>query len=131
MNQLFLFIIKLFIRHSILDLIFDDFLSRDKKIYKKFSDIPFTGRIKSPNGKNKFWLITNYKDGLAHGLYQKFFQDGSIMHTGVYEKGNRTGKWNGYHPDGSFDYTITTIYEDGKDTFYHSCKQFENNKISY
>ena len=113
MKQLFLFIIKLFKHHSILDLIFDDFLFRDEKIYKKFSDIPFTGRIKSPNGKDKFWLITNYKDGLAHGLSQSFFLDGSVKQTGMYDKGDRTGKWIGYYPDGSIDYTMTSIFKNG------------------
>ena len=107
-----LFILNLLKHHSILQLIFKDYLFRNGKIYKRLSDIPFTGVIKIPNGKDKFWLITNYKDGLAHGLSQSFFLDGSVKQTGMYDKGDRTGKWIGYYPDGSIDYTITTTYKE-------------------
>ena len=97
--------------HDLTELLFDDFLVRDGKVYKKFSDVPYTGEIKTKNGKDKFWMKTNYKDGLKHGLYQRFFLDGSLMETGMYKKGNRTGQWKGYYPDGSVDYTITNCYE--------------------
>ena len=118
-----LFILKLFNHHNILQLIFKDYLFRNGKFYKGLSEIPFTGVIKTPNGKDTFWRTTNYKNGLAHGLSQFFFLDGSVKETGMYEKGNRTGKWVGYYPDGSIDYTMTTTYKNGKDIYHHTCKQ--------
>ena len=105
-----LFIFRLLKSQSIVDLIFDDFLLINKKVYKKFKDIPYTGKIKIPNGKNKFWMITNYKNGLPHGLHKRFFLDGSLMEVGCFKKGNRKGQWKGFHLDGSIDYTITKIY---------------------
>ena len=120
-----LFFLKLLKNHNIVDLLFDDYLFRDGKVYKKFSDVPYTGKIKSPNGKDKFWMTTNYKNGLAHGLYQRFFLDGSLMETGMYKKGDREGEWKGYYPDGSIDYTITKTYKNGIDIDHYTCKQFK------
>ena len=105
-----LFIIKLLKSHNIVDLIFDEFLLINEKIYKKFDDVPFTGEMKIPNGKNKFWMITNYENGLPHGLSKRFFSDGSLMEKGFYISGLRVGKWNGYNPNGSINYTITKLY---------------------
>ena len=107
-----LFIFKLLKHHNILQLFFKDYLLRNGKLYKGFSDTPFTGIIKIPNGKETFLNITNYENGLAHGLSQSLFLDGSVKQTGMYEKGNRTGKWIGYYPDGSIDYTITKTYKE-------------------
>ena len=122
-----LFILKL-INQNIKDLIFDDFLLIDGILYKKFSDVPYNGEKKSSNGKYKFWMLTNYKNGLAHGLHKRFFLDGSVMETGIYKKGLREGEWKGYYPDGSIDYTLTKTYKDGKDINHYICKQFENRR---
>ena len=119
-------ILNLLKHHNILQLIFKDYLFRNRKVYKRLSDIPFTGVIKTPNGKDKFWTLTNYKNGLEHGLHQRFFLDGSLMETGIYKKGFREGEWKGYYPDGSIDYTLTKTYKVGKDINHYICKQFEN-----
>ena len=105
-----LFLLKLLKSQSIADLIFDDFLLIDEKVYKKFDDIPFTGEMKIANGKDTFWMITNYKSGLPDGLYRRFFSDGSLMEKGFYVSGFRTGQWNGYNHDGSIDYSLTKTY---------------------
>ena len=101
-----LFLLKLLKSQSIADLIFDDFLLINKKVYKKFDDIPYTGAIRIANGKRKYWMITNYKSGLPHGLYRRFFSDGSLMEKGFYVAGCRVGQWNGYNHDGSIDYSL-------------------------
>ena len=103
-------ILKLLNGQSIADLIFDDFLLIDGKVYKKFNDIPYTGEIKIANGKDKFWMITNYKSGLPDGLYIRFFSNGSLMEKGFYDSGFKVGQWNGYYQDGSIDYTLTKNY---------------------
>ena len=103
-------VLKLLKSQNIADLIFDDFLLINEKVYKKFDDIPYTGEIKIPNGKNKFWMITNYENGLPHGLSKRFFSDGSLMEKGLYDRGYRAGQWNGYYPNGSINYTITKLY---------------------
>ena len=102
-------ILNLLKGQSIADLIFDDFLLMDGKVYKKFNDVPYTGEIKIANGKDKFWMITNYKSGLPDGLYIRFFSNGSIMEKGFYDSGFKVGQWNGYYQDGSIDYTLTKI----------------------
>ena len=103
-------ILKLLNGQSIADLIFDDFLLIDGKVYKKFNDIPYTGEIKIANGKDKFWMISNYKSGLPDGLYRRFFSNGSLMEKGFYDSGFKVGQWNGYYQDGSIDYTLTKNY---------------------
>ena len=105
-----LFIIKLLKSHNIVDLIFDEFLLINEKIYKKFDDVPVTGEMKIPNGKDKCWMITNNQNGLPHGLYRRFLLDGSLMEKGLYISGLRLGKWNGYNPNGSINYTLTKTY---------------------
>ena len=67
-------IFKLLKYHNILQLIFEDYLFRNGKVHKRFSDILFTGIIKIPNDRDKFWTLTNYKNGLEHGLHQIFFR---------------------------------------------------------
>ena len=106
-----LFLLKLLKSQSIADLIFDDFLLIDEKVYKKFDDIPFTGEMKIANGKDTFWMITNYKSGLPDGLYRRFFSDGSLMEKGLYQSGNRIGQWNGFYQNGSINYNITKSYD--------------------
>ncbi len=87
------------------------YLIEDEKAHKKFDDIPYTGEIKTPNGKDKFSMITFYQNGLPHGLHKRFFLNGSLMETGTHKKGNRTGERNGYYTDCSVDPTITKLYE--------------------
>ena len=105
-----LFIINLIKTQSITDLIFEKFVVFNNKVYKKFNEIPYTGKIKTRNGKDKFWMITNYKNGLPHGLHKRFFLDGSLMERGYYKSGRRIGQWNGYYPDGSINYSMTKLY---------------------
>ena len=105
-----LFIFRFLKSQSIADLIFDDFLLINEKVYKKFNDIPYTGEIKIANGKDKFWMITNYRSGLPDGLYRRFFSNGSLMEKGFYDSGKRIGQWNGYNHDGSIDYSLTKTY---------------------
>jgi prepilin-type processing-associated H-X9-DG protein len=62
------------------------------------------------------------------GYHNFFFLDGSVKETGMYEKGNRTGKWVSYYPDGSIDYTMTTTYKNGLDIHHCICKQFKDRK---
>ena len=106
-----LLIIKVFKSQSVADLIFDDFVIFNEKVYRKFDVVPYTGVIKTSNGKNKFWMISNYKNGLPHGLHKRFFFDGSIMEKGFYDSGYRIGQWNGYYPDGSINYNLTKTYK--------------------
>ena len=105
-----LFNIMLLKNQRLADLIFDDFLLINKKVYKKFDNIPYTGEMKIANGIDRFWMITNYKSGLPHGLFRRFFLDGSLMEKGFYDSGFKVGQWNGYNPDGSIDYSLTKTY---------------------
>lgn len=107
----FFFILKLLKSQSIADLIFDDFLLIDEKVYKKFDDTPYTGEMKIANGKDKFWMITHYKSGLLHGLHRRFFLDGSLMEKGLYQSGKRIGQWNGFYQNGSINYNMTKSYD--------------------
>ena len=104
-------VLKLLKSQSIADLIFDDFLLIDEKVYKKFDDIPYTGEMKIANGKDKFWMITNYKSGIPHGLYRRYFLDGTLMETGMYKHGYKTGKWEGFYQDGTINFTMTNVHK--------------------
>jgi antitoxin component YwqK of YwqJK toxin-antitoxin module len=62
-----------------------------------------------PSGKVR--TITNYgKAGMEHGLYQEWYETGTIKIKGNYWKGAYRGKWIYYNEDG----TVKEIRKHGK-----------------
>ena len=55
----------------------DDLVVRDETYYKKFSDIPFTGKI---SGK----ISTGVDYGKLQGLWLSYYENGQLLKKGAY-----------------------------------------------
>jgi len=84
----------------------DDLVERDGLYYKKFSDVPFTGEIKTKEANG--WI----KDGRKEGYWTEYFSNGQLWHKGDYKNGNREGPWVFYYKTGGL--SATGKYENGK-----------------
>ena len=109
---------------------FDDLVERDGIYYKKFSDVPFSGKL---TGKNKglikngkregvwfsYWnngqLYSkgNYKNGKKEGAWVFYWDIGQLMRKGNYKNGKREGAWVEYEKDGTLDRERSGIYKNG------------------
>ena len=72
----------------------DDLVNRDGLYYKKFTDVPFTGNIKSKLHKGK---ITN---GKKDGPWVSYHRNGQLFVKGTYRNGKAEGPWIEYHANG-------------------------------
>ena len=73
-----------------------DLVKREGLHYKKFTDVPFTGKT---SGRTQ----TTYKDGKEHGPYAWYLENGQLWRKGTYKNGNRDGLWFTYHENGQLD----------------------------
>jgi MORN repeat variant len=74
---------------------------RDNLLYKVGSDKPFTGRERAlVKGK-----IIEYdvKDGLKHGEFKVFFENGNIEMQGQIDSNRNVGKWQYFYEDGNIE----------------------------
>ena len=70
-------------------------VERDGIYYKKFSDIPFTGKIESRKiGTGK------YKNGKREGFWIVYYDNGQLMYKGNWKNGKREGAWVSYWNSG-------------------------------
>ena len=83
----------------------DDLVYRDGLYYKKFSDVPFTGKT---TGKSQ----GSFKDGKLNGPWVSYYDDGQLAHKGTYKHGEQEGPWVSYSPNGQLFYKGT--YKNGK-----------------
>ena len=108
-----------------------DLVGREGVYYKRFTDVPFTGKVtglsqgKIKNGKRVgpwvgFWdngQISSkgtYKDGKREGPWVIYYKNGQLMTKGTYKDGKRDGPWVSYHEDGTVDEKHTGTFKDGK-----------------
>ena len=67
----------------------DDLVKRDGIHYKKFSDVPFTGKI---TGKRQ----GTFKKGKWNGPYLSYYKNGQLCDKGTYSNGKQRGVWVKY-----------------------------------
>ena len=79
----------------------NDLVQRDGLWYKKFTDVPFTGKIKSGKEQGPF------KDGKQEGFWIRYWDNGQLLHKGEYKNGVRVGEWVFYKKDGTFEKKLT------------------------
>jgi antitoxin component YwqK of YwqJK toxin-antitoxin module len=109
----------------------DDLVYRDGLYYKKFSTVPFTGKVSSKffqssykNGKRHgtdvhYWFdgqlfsTTNWKDGKKHGSSVKYYENGQLRFKSIYKDGKDEGTSVGYYKNGQLSSKGT--YKDGKE----------------
>jgi len=107
-----------------------DLVVRDGIYYKKFSDVPFTGKTTGEtqgtfrNGKldgpyaayyDKGQLLEKgtYKDGKLDGPFVTYYENGQLFRKETYEDGKRDGPAVTYHADGTVDEQFSGTFKDG------------------
>ena len=71
----------------------DDLVIRDGLLYKKFTDIPFTGEVK---GKTQ----GRVKDGKRYGKWFEYHDNGQLRWKETYRDGKEEGESVWYHDNG-------------------------------
>ncbi|MGB5848582.1 MAG: hypothetical protein WBH40_08845 [Ignavibacteriaceae bacterium] len=74
---------------------------RDTLIYKKGSDIPFTGKEKA-RIENKI-IEYDVVDGLKHGDFRLYYESGNIEIKGQLDKNKNIGKWQYFYESGQIE----------------------------
>ena len=71
----------------------EDLVQRDGLYYKKFTDVPFTGKT---TGK----IQASFKNGKKHGPWISYRENGQLWTKSNYENGKLHGPWVSYHDNG-------------------------------
>ena len=107
----------------------DELVKRDGIYYKKFTDVPFTGKITGQeqgslkDGKkhgpwmryhdNGKWSDKGtFKDDKMDGLWVGSYKNGQLRYRGFYKVGKQHLLWVGYYKTGQLRYK--GFYKDGK-----------------
>jgi len=85
----------------------EDLVEREGLTYKKFTDVPFTGKI-TGNRQGSF------KNGEKEGPWVSYWSNGQLESKGNYKNGLREGPRVGYHLNGTVDKRVTGTYKNGK-----------------
>ena len=110
---------------------YKDLVERDRVYYKKFSDVPFTGKTTGQeqgtfkNGKKEgSWLgywdngqlmyKSVLKNGNLDGSYIAYWDNGQLMYKGNYKNNNWEGYWVSYFDDGTLWKELTGTFKNGK-----------------
>jgi antitoxin component YwqK of YwqJK toxin-antitoxin module len=74
---------------------------RDNLLYKEGSDVPFTGRERA-KVENKI-IDYEVKDGLKHGEFKIYSEEGMLEIQGQIDSNRNVGKWQYYYPNGEIE----------------------------
>ena len=85
---------------------YDDLVKREGLTYKKFTDVPFTGKT---TGQEQ----ATFKNGILNGPWVEYYGNGQLWKTGTYKVGQREGPWVECNPDGTVRDKITGTYKNG------------------
>ena len=85
---------------------FEDLVEREGLHYKKFTDIPFSGKT-TGNTQGTF------RHGKKHGPWVRYWDNGQLSQKGTYKDGKWDGPWVGYYDNGKMWSRGT--YKDGKE----------------
>ena len=86
---------------------FKDLVKRDGLYYKKFSEVPFNGKVE---GKSQGFM----KKGKKEGSWVYYHVHGHLKSKGDWYDGQKDGDWIGYNNDGSIWKKLTGTYKNGK-----------------
>jgi len=84
----------------------DDLVYRDDIAYKKFSDVPFSGKV---TGKGNGLM----KNGKKEGAWITYWADGQLMFKGNFKNGKKEGAYAIYHADGSLNKKWSGMFKNG------------------
>ena len=71
----------------------DDLVKRDGIHYKKFSDVPFMGKV---TGRYQ----GSFRNGKRHGPWVTYFENGQLMYKGTFKDHKKDGLWFRYNKNG-------------------------------
>jgi len=107
-----------------------DLVERGGIHYKKFSDVPFTGKVTGntqgsfKDGKEDgpwvdYWFNGQlfykgtYKDDKKVGPWVDYWDNGQLWSKGTYKDDKKVGPWVGFNKDGTVGSSVTGTYKDG------------------
>ena len=110
---------------------FYDLVEREGLYYKKFTDVPFSGKITGKvqgsikDGKwdgpwvsfhkdGQLWMKGTYKDGNWDGPWIVYWDNGLLGAKGTYKDGKKDGPWVSYHQDGTVDENWTGTFKNSE-----------------
>ena len=99
----------------------NDLVKRDGVYYKKFSEVPCTGKVTGiakgsfKNGKKEGKWVQyskngqlnfkgNYKNGKVEGAWVYYWDNGQLSAKGNYKNGKREGEWVNYYDNGQLQF---------------------------
>ena len=85
---------------------FKDLIKRDCRYFKKFTDVPFTGKS---TGDQQGLL----KDGKRIGPWATYWSNGQLWERGTFKNGKKDGPWVWFWKDGTLDKGLTGTYKNG------------------
>jgi len=74
---------------------------KDNLLYKEGSDVPFTGRERAMV-ENKI-IDYEVKDGLKHGEFRIYSEEGMLEIQGQIDSNRNVGKWQYFYPNGAIE----------------------------
>ena len=89
----------------------DDLVKREGIYYKKFTDVPFTGKVTGE------WQGSMH-DGQWNGSWVRYLDNGQLWEKGTYRNGKKHGVWIGYCKNGSLRFKGG--YLDGNRDGFHT-----------
>mgnify|MGYP001162120857 CR=1 FL=1 len=84
-----------------------DLVKRNGLHYKKFSDVPFTGKI---TGR----IRGSFKNGEKHGPWVFYHDNGRLSEKGSYKKGKKEGLWIWFKKEGAVLGPFKGTYKNGE-----------------
>lgn len=78
-----------------------DLIIKDNLIYKKGSNTPFTGREKA-RVEDKI-IEYDIADGIKHGDFRLYYEDGTLQIKGQIDKNKNIGKWQYFYETGELE----------------------------
>mgnify|MGYP000844846537 CR=1 FL=1 len=108
----------------------DDLVQRDGLHYKKFTDVPFTGKTtgqqqgKIKNGKREghwvsyhengqLWMKGDFKNGEEEGPWVFYYDSGELRKNGEFKNGEEDGPWEYYYYNDHGQLESKDNYENG------------------
>lgn len=76
---------------------FDNLVKRGGLFYKRFSDVPFTGRT------NDMLEKISFQNGKRHGPWIEYYENGQLLRKGAYEGGKPGGPFVQYSKTGQLE----------------------------
>ena len=85
----------------------DDLVEREGIYYKKFTDVPFSGKVTGIEQGT-------FKNGKKEGPWVDYWSSGRLREKGDYKNGNNDGPWVVYDADGTVIKKLTRTYKNEK-----------------